>query len=710
MGKYHVFSRALGLLLLLALLGPLGTACAKQPEPPGVADVPQLLPDPQHGKLDQVIAGLLTRYHYRQEDLSDEMSAAILDSYLDALDFSRSYFLAGDIQSFERYRHTLDDALKSGNLTAAYEIFNIYQQRVVERNARIQELLDDEFDFTVDESLELDREEAPWAKSQAQLDEIWRKRLKHELLNLMLAGQELEEARETLHKRYANRERLALQSTSEDVFQSYMNAVSQSFDPHTAYLSPRTSENFNIQMRLSLEGIGAVLRMEDEQIVVVELVPGGPADLSKQLKPNDRIVAVGQGEEGEMVDVIGWRLDDVVELIRGPRGTVVKLRVVPGTATDDSGKEVRLVRNKVQLEEQAAKSEVRTLEHQGRTYDIGVITIPAFYIDFAAAQRGDSEYRSTTRDVRRLIQELQEQNVDGLVIDLRQNGGGALQEAVELTGLFIDTGPVVQVRDLQGGVDVEQDPDKGVAYEGPLAVLVDRFSASASEIFAGAIQDYGRGIVIGEPTFGKGTVQTLIDLNRFIASSESRFGQLKLTVAKFYRVSGSSTQHKGVVPDILFPSPYDSGEVGESARGRALPWDEIVATSYRSEGELQPLVPLLAAQHQQRIDQDPAFATFMEQISATKKAMEQTRVSLMESRRRAERERDQSEQLEWENRLRLARGLEPLESLDDRPEDEKQPDLLLDESVQVMADLIGLLSGGDEAVVVNLDKAEAALQ
>ncbi len=706
------FTKLMGLVLVLALTGPLGTACAKQPETLTTPQAPRLAPETQHLRLDQVISRLLASYHYRQSDLDDHQSSAILDAYLDALDFNRAYFLASDIRRFEKYRNTLDDDLRAGRLDAAYAIFNVYQQRMVERTAHGLAMLDEPVDFNVSESLVLDRKEAPWAESQAELDELWRKRLKHELLNLTLAGKTLDEARETLTKRYEVRLHRVAQTTSEDVFQSYMNAVSQSFDPHSAYLSPRTSENFNIQMRLSLEGIGAVLRSEDEQTVVVSLVPGGPADLSKQIQPNDKIVAVGQGDGTELVDVVGWRLDDVVDLIRGPRDSVVRLRVLPDKAgADAAGKEVRLVRNKIQLEEQAAKSEIRTLEIGGRQQRIGIITVPTFYIDFAAAQRGDSNYRSTTRDVRQLLLSLKQQVIDGLIIDLRQNGGGALQEAIELTGLFIEDGPVVQVRDSRGDVDVEKDPDPEVVYTGPLAVMVDRFSASASEIFAGAIQDYGRGIVIGEQTFGKGTVQTLIDLNRFV-NDQKRAGQLKLTVAKFYRVSGSSTQHRGVIPDLTFPSAYDAEEVGESAQEFALPWDEIIPTRYQTSSRLDRLIPDLKARHQQRLADDPAFQLFMEELTTAKDNLERSSVSLMESERRAERDRIEAKELEWENRRRLARGLPSLKSMGELPEDEIQdhPDLLLEESVKVMGDLIALLNGGQQGTVVMTLKDRPAVE
>ncbi|MBS1225449.1 MAG: Periplasmic protease, partial [Proteobacteria bacterium] len=583
----------------------------------------------------------------------------------------------------------------------AYEIFNVYLRRLAERTARIQTLLQQDFRFDVDESLEVDRKETPWAKAPTDLDDFWHKRLKHEMLTLLLSGKDRAAARELLVKRYDNRLRQAQKTSSDDVFQLYMNAVAQAFDPHTAYFSPRNTENFNIQMRLSLEGIGCVLRMDEEMVTVVELVTGGPADLSQQIKAGDRIVAVAQGDSDPWLDVVGWRLDDVVDRIRGQRGTVVRLKVLPGKAGATAAeKTVRLVRDTIKLEKQAAKSEVKTLrDPNGRDLRIGVITIPAFYSDFDAARRGDPNYRSTTRDVRGLLNDLSGK-VDGLVLDLRENGGGSLQEAVDLTGLFIDDGPVVQVRNVGGDLEIEKDSEPGQAYNGPLAVLVDRASASASEIFAGAIQDYGRGLVIGDPTFGKGTVQTLVDLNRFTRARDPQ-GQLKLTIAKFYRVNGSSTQHRGVRPDIAIPSVVDSEEIGESSQKNALPWDEIAATRYRGDRSIAALTPELARRHQARVAGDPDYQVFLRDLEFTRQQRDKTTVSLLESQRRAERERIEAWQRERENRYRVAKGLPPLKTGDEIPEgkDSVIPDAALEESTRIVADLIVLGSAGGTLVM-----------
>ncbi|MFZ1325731.1 MAG: carboxy terminal-processing peptidase [Candidatus Contendobacter sp.] len=685
--------------LLLALI-PLA-ACAK-PTAPTVTEIPltALAPTAHQAALDKTIAELLSQHHYRKSKLDDNLSALILTAYLEDLDFGRAYFLASDITEFEKYRYSLDDALKKGDLQPAYEIFNVYLRRLNERTARIQNLLQQDFRFDVNETLEMERKEVPWAKTVAELDEFWRKRLKHEMLTLIVSGKDRAAARDLLVKRYDNRLRQASNTSSDDVFQLYMNAVAQAFDPHTAYFSPRNTENFNIQMRLSLEGIGCVLRMDDEMVTVVELVAGGPADLSQQIKSGDRIVGVAQGDDEPWVDVVGWRLDDVVDRIRGRRGTVVRLKVLPGKvgalATE---KNVRLVRDTIKLDKQAAKSEVKTLQMGGQTARIGVITIPAFYSDFESARRGDPNYRSTTRDVRRLLAELNGK-IDGLVLDLRTNGGGSLQEAVDLTGLFIKEGPVVQVRNANGNVEIEKNSDSEQAYGGPLAVLVDHASASASEIFAGAIQDYGRGLVIGDPTFGKGTVQTLVDLNRLTRNRDPQ-GQLKLTIAKFYRINGSSTQHRGVRPDITIPSMMDSDEVGESSQKNALPWDEIAATRYRNDRALAGLTPELTRRHQARIATDADYQAFLRDLEFTRQQREKTTVSLLESQRRSERERIETWQRDRENRYRVLKGLPPLKPGDEIPEgkDSVVPDAALEESTRIVADLIALGASGAALVM-----------
>ncbi len=655
-----------------------------------------------HRHLDQTIASLLSHYHYRREALDDALSRVVLQNYLDALDPLRGYFLQAEVDEFRnRYATTLDDALKVGDLAPAFALYNDYQQRLHERTQFALQRLQQPFDFEVDESLVLDRKEASWPSDEAEKNAFWIKRLKNETLLLMLAGKSQEAAREVLVTRYEGRWRRASQTTAEDAFQVYMNAVAQSFDPHTAYFSPRNSENFNIQMRLSLEGIGTVLRLDEEMVTVVRLVKGGPAAMSQQLQPNDWIVGVGQND-GTVEDIVGWRLDDVVDLIRGPRGTRVTLKVLPADARS-TPKLVSLVRDQIKLEEQAAQSRVETVTTDGGPLTVGVITLPTFYSDFSAAQQGDANYRSTTRDVRRLLEELNPKAIDTLLIDLRGNGGGSLQEAVDLTGLFIPTGPVVQVRNHRGAVEVEQDRDPTVVYNGPLVVLVDRFSASAAEIFAGAIQDYGRGVVVGSPTFGKGTVQTLLDLNRYLPKESGQLGQLKLTVAKFYRISGGSTQHRGVLPNIELPSPFSAEDVGESAQPTALPWDEIRPQRYASNALLRTLQPTLRTRHEQRLREDPALQLWKQEVALLRQARRESTTSLQLAARQAESRRAEAQARAQENQWRRRQGLAPLGDQEPLPvrdeEDRNRPDPVGDEAVRIAADLADLLRDRPTALV-----------
>ncbi|MBL6690902.1 MAG: carboxy terminal-processing peptidase [Pseudomonadales bacterium] len=635
-----------------------------------------LHPMPVHTTTTQNIVDALASRHYVPSRLDDNLSSRILDTYINDLDPSKSYFLKSDIDEFEKYRYELDEALKRGNLNPAFDIFNRYHVRVISRFEKVLAMLDEGielFDFTKQEELLVNREEAPWATTEAELDELWRKRVKDAVLNLKLTDKEPEKIKELLVKRFTNRLSRSRQTNSEDVYQLYMNSFTKTYDPHTQYFSPRTSENFNINMSLSLEGIGAVLQLEDEYTKVVSLVPAGPADKAGVLKPNDKIIAVGQGEDGDMVDVIGWRLDEVVQLIRGRKDTVVKLDIIPAADDDGIHRTISIVRNKVELEEQSAKSEVIEIEQFGSVHKIGVIDIPTFYVDFKALQKGDRNFKSTTRDVKRLIQELQEEDIDGIVIDLRDNGGGSLQEAKMLTGLFIDRGPTVQIRSKSNRVDILNDRDLSVVYDGPLAVLVNRLSASASEIFAGAIQDYERGIIIGSQTFGKGTVQSLLPLNR---------GQLKLTQAKFYRISGESTQEKGIIPDILYPSSYDPESIGESTLEEPLPWDKITATNYRRKHLINHLVPELRSLHEERIADNPEFNYLKEAFAYRKARSEDDYVSLNKDERLQEKEEREAFWLALENKKREALGQDVLASLDDLDKEE-EPTVASTEPAQV---------------------------
>jgi len=650
---------------------------------------------------EQVIASLnvvelLKRHHYNKPPLNDERSAKIYEGYLKLLDPARSYFTAADIAEFDQWRSKFDDFLKSGDLEPGFVIYKRHLDRLKERLDFTLAQLDkgvESFDFSIDESLLVDREKAPWAKNSAELDDLWRKRVKDEVLRLKIAGKEPKAIQELLTKRYKNQLARLEQTRGEDVFQAYINAFAQSYDPHTNYLSPDNAENFDINMSLSLEGIGAVLQSDNEHVKVVRLVPAGPAEKSKQLAPADKIVGVAQAD-GEMVDVIGWRLDEVVKLIRGPKGSVVRLEVIPASnaPNDQTSKVVSITREAVKLEEQAAKKSVLKLAHEGRDYKLGIIEVPAFYLDFKAFRAGDPDYKSTTRDVKRLLSELQKDKVDGVLIDLRNNGGGSLQEATELTGLFIDQGPTVLVRNSDGRVDVLADENTGTYYTGPLAVLVNRLSASASEIFAGAMQDYHRALILGGQTFGKGTVQTIQPLNH---------GELKLTLAKFYRVSGQSTQHQGVIPDIEYPAVVDTKEIGESALPEAMPWDSIRPAI---RPELDPFKPFLAelkARHDARTAQNPDFVFTRDRLSLAQQLMRETTVSLNETQRRAQHATIEAKQLTMENSRRKAKGEELLKELKQEDEDalpeeddktKPEDDAYLAETGRILLDYLGLNS------------------
>jgi carboxyl-terminal processing protease len=568
---------------------------------------------------DEVIASLnvvelLKRHHYSKPPLDDKRSEIIYQSYLKLLDPARSYFLASDIAEFDKWRFQFDDFLKSGDLAPGFTIYKRYLDRIKSRLDFALAQLNkgvDKIDLNTQETLLVDRKDAPWAKNEAELDDLWRKRVKDEVLRLKIAGKDPAKIQETLTKRYKNQLARVGQTRSEDVFQAYLNTFAMSYDPHTNYLSPDSAENFDINMSLSLEGIGAVLQSDNDNVKIVRLVPAGPAAKTKQVATADKIIGVAQGDK-EMVDVIGWRLDEVVKLIRGPKGSVVRLEIVPASnaPSDQTTKIVSITREAVKLEEQAAKKSVLHLNQDGKDYKLGVIEIPAFYLDFKAYRAGDPEYKSTTRDVKKLLTELQSEKVDGVVIDLRNNGGGSLQEATELTSLFIDKGPTVLVRNADGKVDVLEDENSGAFYKGPMALLVNRLSASASEIFAGAMQDYHRALIIGGQTFGKGTVQTIQPLNH---------GELKLTLAKFYRVSGQSTQHQGVLPDIAYPSIIDTKEIGESALPEAMTYDTIKPAIKPAVDPFKPFLAQLQSRHDVRSAKDAEFVFIEEKLALAKK-------------------------------------------------------------------------------------------
>lgn len=660
-----LFRRTLALLMLVVALPVLATVKNIKP---GTAFTP-LEPTSEHAMTTQQVLNNLVRGHYETKKIDNELSSHILDLLLKDIDSTHSYLLASDVKEFEKYRYELDDALKRGDMRPAFFIYNRFQQRVNERLTFLLYELENnaaDYKYDIDERLELDRENANWAKNTAELDDLWRKRLKNSILNLRNAKKENKDSVELLTKRYQNQLNRLHQTTSEDAYQTFMNAVTRSFDPHTQYLSPRSTENFNINMSLSLQGIGAVLQSEDEFTKVVSLVPAGPASKAGNLAPADKILGVGQGEEN-IVDVVGWRLDEVVELIRGPKGSTVRLEIQPVSGVDGEIKIISIVRDEVKLEEQAAQKNILEVEKNGKTHKIGVIDIPTFYIDFQGRMENKPDYTSTTRDVAKLIAELKEEGIDGLVIDLRNNGGGSLEEAINLTGLFIPMGPVVQVRSTNGRVEVLPDLNPNVLYDGPLTVMVNRLSASASEIFAGAIQDYGRGIIIGSQTFGKGTVQSLRPL---------RSGQLKITQAKFYRISGDSTQHKGVLPDIQFPSIFDNEKIGESALDDSMPWDSIRPTQYQYSTLISQELPTLKKLHEKRIKDNPDFLYLNKQKELIEELRLQTEISLNEETRKAERALNDEKRLNIENERRKAKKMPLITSLDELDAEETDsPDL-----------------------------------
>ena len=599
---------------------------------------------------------VLGRYHYKALPLDDAMSEKIFDNYFETLDSEKLYFTQADIDRFAPMRTRFDDAINNEDLTQPFAIYNLYQQRFADRMNYARSLLKTRLDFTVDETLQLDREKAPWAKNEDEVRDLWRKRVKNDWLRLKLAGKEEKAIRDTLDKRYENYVTRMKKLNNEDVFQMFMNAYATAIEPHTNYLGPRSADNFDIAMRLSLEGIGAVLQSRDDYTVIREVVPGSPADKSGKLKVGDRIVGVAQGQ-GAFTDVLGWRIDDVVQLVRGEKGSTVRLDVIPGDAgVDAKHVTVSMVRKKISMEEQAAKKSIIQVKEGGVTRRIGIISLPTFYQDFEARRKGDKDFKSATRDVARILGELKKDKVDNVLIDLRNNGGGSLVEAVELTGLFIDKGPVVQQRTAEGRVEVESDTAAGLAWDGPMGVLINRGSASASEIFAAAIQDYGRGLVIGEPSFGKGTVQTLIDLDRFSQNDKVRYGELKMTIAQFFRINGGTTQLRGVTPDIKLPVTTDPDSFGESSFDNALPWVSIKPANYVPAGDLKELVAPLQKRHEARISKDKEFQDLREDIAEVMKLRKENAISLNEAVRRKERDTQDARAKLREARLAAAKG------------------------------------------------------
>ncbi|SEI21813.1 carboxyl-terminal processing protease [Rhizobium tibeticum] len=602
-----------------------------------VASPPVLAPVKQQAQAAQLSAKFLSRFSYKPVPLDDALSARIMNRFIKSLDPDRVFFLQADIDRFMSDRSEIDDAIEREDLKIPFAIFNVYEKRVVDRMNYARDVLKQDFDFGAQEDYSVLRDKAPWPQSESESNELWRKRAKSDWLRLKLGGKTDAAVRQTLDKRYANALERAYKYKSDDVFQSFMDAYTASIDPHTDYFGPTASADFNISMKLSLVGIGAVLQERDDYTTVRELVPGGPAQLSGKLSVGDRITGVGQGRDGAIKEVVGTRLDEVVQMIRGKKGSVVRLDILPADAgADGTHRVVSLVRDKINLEKQAARKAVLSMKVGEATRKIGVITLPAFYEDFEARRKGDKDYKSASRDVAKLLGELKQEKVDSVLIDVRNNGGGSLNEAIDLTGLFIGNGPVVQQRGSDGKVAVKSADFPAPVWTGPVGVLINRGSASASEIFAAAIQDYGRGVIVGEPSFGKGTVQTVVNLDQMVRNSKPEFGELKVTIAQFFRVNGGTTQLRGVTPDISLPGFADPTSFGEMSYENALPWTQVKPANYAPTGNIMTLLPTLQSRHDARVQRDPDFQRVLEDIADLKAQREKGVVSLNEAERRKE--------------------------------------------------------------------------
>ena len=632
-------------------------------------------PEPQHPMVYQLAGQILNGYHYRKLAIDDLLSENLLNEYIKNLDPSKVYFLKQDIDNFATFKHELDDDILQGKVDKLFDIYNLYQNRVQERIQYTKELLQTSFDFSVNDSFLTNREIAIWPENYQTYDLLWKNKIKLELLQMKTGGKALTICISDLNKRYDNLLKQMSKMKSEDVFSYYTNTLAEIADPHTNYFSPRMAEDFNTSMSLSLEGIGATLQTENEYTKIRDVVKGGPADRSKLVHANDKIVAVGQGKDGEMVNILDWRIDDVVSLIRGKKGTVVRLEIISADATNNKSKIIEITRDKIVLEDQSAKGVIKQVSKNGKINKVGIISLPTFYIDFAGMQKGDPNYKSTTRDVKKLLKQLtQDSGATSIIIDLRNNGGGSLQEAVELTGLFIKNGPVVQVKDAMGNIDSESDKDDKIFWDGPMAVLVNRFSASASEIFAAAIQDYKRGLILGEKTYGKGTVQNMLDLNQFLMLDGKKLGQMKVTIAKFYRISGGSTQHKGVIPDIEFPSIFASKEYGEEASEYALPYDEIKPVQYTLyNGNKILSQSILKSNHEKRMQSNAEYKYLSEDIASFNAAKIKHYTTLNESSYKAQSEvDDQKKKSRDEARKKVI------------DQTHIEPNLILDEGIEIL--------------------------
>jgi carboxyl-terminal processing protease len=691
----QIMKRIIVLFTLTGLLGCFENKAQNQSSAVPSYGYNELKPTRTQEQVEQFATQFLSYHHYQKFKLDDNFSSKVWDNFLKDVDGSHAYFTTDDINSFEKYRDGVDEDLLEGDLTAPFEVFNLYRKRYKERHEFIMTLLDKPFDFSIDETYETDREKTPWAKSKEELDDVWRKIVKSQVLDLKLSGSKDSATIATLKDRYKRWEGRISKWRADDIFQSFMNSFAETIDPHTSYMIPSTAAQFNIEMSQSVEGIGASLINEGDYVKIAEVIPGGPLFKDGKTMKNDRIVAVAQGDNGTWQDIVGWLTDDAVKLIRGTKGTVVRIRLLPGDAPAGSPtKEIRLVREKVKLEEAVAKGEVVPMKKDGKDYKLGVIDIPMFYRDFEDARKG-GDFQSTTKDVKRFLNDFKSKGVDGVVIDLRNNGGGSLTEAINLTGLFITKGPVVQRRDNNGSVDVESDTDADLVYNGPLVILQNRFSASASEIFAGAIQDYKRGVIVGEQSFGKGTVQQLVDLDQFLLSprtastdkknssnvgfdQKEKYGQLKLTTEKFYRITGNSTQRKGVLADINLPTPFDPEEMGESSQPSALPYDQIKTSDYEKTTAISDKVlSKIDEKYQARLKSDAEMKQLTDDLTEYRKTKDVTVISLNEAKRKQERD-------ENEKRRKAVNKLSSGEK------DTKEKDIILTETERILCDLISV--------------------
>jgi len=685
-----------------------GAALACKAAPSKPVQVPgstNLQPTAQQSVVCQTVAKFITEYNYKKVPLNDSLSAVIFNRYLKMLDETHNYLLASDVVDFQRFKTKLDDDINAGNLNDVFYMFNVFQKRYQERINFSMAALDKPFDFTKDDTFTYDRDKLPFSASEADMNADWTKRVKYDMLNLVLADKDMAKNKETLRKRYETLLKQSNQLEASDVFQLFMDAVTEAVDPHTNYFNPRNAANFKMEMTRQLEGIGATLQTKNEYVTIQSIVPGGPVDKSHRISTGDRIIGVAQGKDGEFQDIIGWRVDNAIKLIRGTKGTLVKLKILPqGKGAADKPVIIELVREKIVLQDQLAKEEIRTYNNNGKTIKIGIINVPAFYSD---ANGG----HTTTNDVKLILDTLKSKGVSGIVMDLREDGGGSLSEAITLSGLFIKTGPVVQVRDTQDKIEADDDDDPSVAWDGPMAILVDRFSASASEIFSGAMQDYGRAIIIGTQTYGKGSVQTQIDLDRVIkpsiteqlmsavggqkkpvnTGSENMYGQLNLTIAKFYRITGNSTQDKGVTPDISFPSVIPMDKYGENTEPSAMPFDMIAKSKYTKVGDFTNVIPQLTKLHDQRMSVDPNYKYLQADIADYKKSDAEKTVTLNEAKLKKQRDADEAKTLERDNLRRVALGLKPIAKGETKPKNEDL-DFLKFEAGQILTDYININS------------------